>query len=126
MNARDSEKTQYLLLLRGGVACSSLSPREYEHLLERYMTWIDELRAAGAFVGYGALGDERRRVEGTERPVVTDGPFVEAREVVGGYFVVLASSLEEAVEVSKGCPVIANGGSVEVRPIVDRTQRPGG
>jgi hypothetical protein len=48
----------------------------------------------------------------------TDGPFVESKEVVGGYMLVLAESLERAIEVAKGCPgVISPGSSVEIREI---------
>jgi len=48
---------------------------------------------------------------------VTDGPFTEAKEIVGGYLIVSAGSLEEATTMSKGCPVLEEGGSVEVRQI---------
>ena len=50
--------------------------------------------------------------------VVTDGPYVEVKEAIGGYSIIKASSLEEATELSKGCPILSVGGSVEVRPII--------
>jgi len=48
---------------------------------------------------------------------VNDGPYVEAKDIIGGYIVVEAKDLDEAVEISKGCPILEVGGSVEVRPI---------
>jgi hypothetical protein len=50
--------------------------------------------------------------------IVTNGPYVEIKEAIGGYIVLRASSLEEAAELSKGCPILATGGNVEVRQIV--------
>jgi hypothetical protein len=49
--------------------------------------------------------------------VVTDGPFVEAKEMVGGYLIVNAKDINEAVEISKGCPIFSENGKLEVRPI---------
>ena len=49
--------------------------------------------------------------------VVTDGPFVEGKEEVGGYLIVAAKDLNEAVELAKSCPILENNGTVEVRPI---------
>lgn len=50
--------------------------------------------------------------------VVTDGPYMESKEMVGGFFVVRAESLEAAIEIAKGCPDLELGGSVEVRDVV--------
>jgi hypothetical protein len=48
---------------------------------------------------------------------VTDGPFIEAKEMVGGYLIVNAKDINEAVEISKGCPIFLENGKVEVRPV---------
>ena len=52
------------------------------------------------------------------RNVVTDGPFAESKEAIAGFFIIRADSLEQAVEVAKGCPGLEYGQTVEVRPIV--------
>jgi hypothetical protein len=52
-----------------------------------------------------------------KQKIVHDGPFAEAKDIVGGYVVVEANDLTQAVELSKGCPILDVGGSVEVRPI---------
>ena len=49
---------------------------------------------------------------------MTDGPFAEAKDVIGGYTIVEASDIDQAVELSKGCPIFEDGGAVEVRPIM--------
>jgi hypothetical protein len=51
------------------------------------------------------------------KKVITDGPFIEAKEIVGGYAIVQADNLAAAAEFAKGCPVLLTGGSVEVRPL---------
>jgi hypothetical protein len=56
-------------------------------------------------------------VNGKER-TITDGPYAEAKDLVGGYTIILAKDLDEAAELSKGCPVFDRGGSVEVRPVM--------
>ena len=58
------------------------------------------------------------------RNVVTDGPFAESKEAIAGFFIIRADSLEEAVEVAKGCPGLEYGQTVEVRPIVLDEQIP--
>jgi hypothetical protein len=50
--------------------------------------------------------------------IVTNGPYVEIKESIGGYTIIKADSLEEATEISKGCPILFVGGSVEVRAII--------
>src|SRR6202035_1395011 len=79
--------------------------------------WEQTLRRAGHSVTGAQLDAGGRCVTGAEKSVV-DGPFGEDH-VMGGYFVVTASSLEQATDLAKGCPVLRNGGTVEVRPIMD-------
>ena len=55
-------------------------------------------------------------VKGKQK-TVTDGPFAEAKDVVGGFTLIQARDLEQAVELSKACPILEGGGSVEVRPV---------
>jgi hypothetical protein len=62
-----------------------------------------------------ALKKEGRVVNA--RKVITDGPFVESKEIVGGFSIVQADSLDAAAQLAKGCPVLLTGGTVEVRPL---------
>jgi hypothetical protein len=81
------------------------------------MAWFAELEKGGH------LKDRGQPLEGTGKVVrstksVTDGPFVEAKDVVGGFTIVSAKNVGEAADLTKGCPILENGGSVEVRPIM--------
>ena len=106
-----------MLLLRGGVSNAELSPEQMQQLIGRYMSWIEQLREKNHFVGGEPLEETGKVLSGRNGQTVTDGPFTEAKEAVGGYFVLRARDLEEAVEVAKGCPIFESGGTAEVRPI---------
>lgn len=94
------------------------SPEDMERRMKKWMAWMDTLRSSGHFNGVG------ERLEGTGKVVrgkaksVTDGPYAEAKDSIGGYIVVQAKDIHEAVELSKGCPLLeGDGGMVEVRPV---------
>ncbi len=92
------------------------SPEEMEANAKRWMTWIAGITAQGKLV------DKGNRLFGagkvlTADHVIADGPYTEIKECVAGYTIVRAASLEEATELSKGCPILLVGGSVEVREI---------
>ena len=106
-----------MLLLRGGVSNRDLSPDELQRQIERYMNWIEQLRRDGHFVAGEPLDETGKVLSGRDGNTVTDGPFTESKEEVGGYFIIRATDLEAAVRLSKGCPIFRNNGTVEVRPI---------
>ena len=110
---------KFLYLFRNeGEGFKPASPEEMERMMKAWMQWIDTLRQSGNLVQTG------ERLERTTLPVrgkaktVTDGPYAEAKDIVGGYLLVQARDLNEAVELSKGCPIFAIDGLVEVRPLV--------
>ena len=106
-----------MLLLRGGVSNRDLSPDELQRQIERYTNWIEQLRRDGHFVAGEPLDETGKILSGKDGSTVTDGPFTESKEEVGGYFIIRATDLEAAVQLSKGCPIFTNNGTVEVRPI---------
>ena len=112
-----SQPGNFMLLLRGGVSNRDLSPGELQRQIERYMSWIEQLRRDGHFVAGEPLDETGKVLSGKDGSTITDGPFTESKEEVGGYFIIRASSLEAAVELAKGCPIFRNDGTVEVRPI---------
>ncbi|MHA4741856.1 YciI family protein [Dyadobacter sp. MSC1_007] len=92
------------------------SPEELQANMQRWMDWIGGIAAQGKLIDRGnRLGFEGKVVGPTQ--VITDGPFIEIKESIGGYTMVKAESLEEAAEMAKGCPILNIGGNVEVRPI---------
>jgi hypothetical protein len=107
----------FMLLLRGGVSNRDASPEQLQHQIERYMTWIDQLRQTGHFVAGEPLEETGKVLSGKKGSTITDGPFSESKEEVGGYFIIRARDFDEAVELSKGCPVFVHNGTVEIRPI---------
>ena len=98
---------------------NALSPSEWAALRDDTIAYVETLRESGHLVGTHALQSTRKaatvRVR-AGRPVVTDGPFAEAKEVIGGFFVVEARDREEAVELASRWPS-ARLGAIEVRPI---------
>ena len=110
----------YLLLLREEPETfQRLTPAEIERAIGRYRAWSDELRTAGRYLASDKLTDGEGRVLRTEggRVRVLDGPYAEAKEVLGGYFAIRAASYDEAVEVARGCPHLGYGGTIEVRAV---------
>jgi hypothetical protein len=107
----------FLFIYRGGnEAESKLSPEQMQQVMMKWGNWIREAMTKGWMTNPGdALTPEGKVVKSVK--VVTDGPFVESKEIVGGYSVVKADSLAAAAELAKGCPALEYGGKVEVRPL---------
>ena len=95
------------------------SPAQSSESGARWDAWAEALRMAGHSVTGAQLENEGRRVIGAGRAVAAGG--FAGDHLMGGYFVVSASSLDEATELAKGCPVLDSGGTVEVRPYVELT-----
>jgi hypothetical protein len=108
---------KFLFVYRSGKdSRGTMSPEEMQQILQKWHTWIAEGLQKGWMLDPGdALKQEGRVVNA--KKVVTDGPFVEAKEVVGGFSIVQAGTLDAAAELAKGCPVFLRGGTVEVRPL---------
>ncbi len=83
---------------------------------KKWADWIGGIAAQGKLSSHGLRLDKSGNVL-KYGGVVTDGPFVETREILGGLIVVKASDLEEATTLAHGCPAVAAGGSVEIRPV---------
>jgi hypothetical protein len=92
------------------------SPQELETEIKKWQDWIGGIAAQGKFVSTNQLAYEGKTV--TPDGVVTDGPYAEVKEVVGGYVFVKANSLDEAIAMTEGCPMFDHGGTVEVRKIM--------
>ena len=105
----------FLFVYRGGNR-AALTPDEMQKTMQKWQTWIGEGLHKGWMLDPGdALKTEGRVVHA--KKVVTDGPFVESKEIVGGFSIAKADSIDAAVELAKGCPILQVGGTVEVRPL---------
>ena len=107
--------SEYLYLFRGGEAPRS-SPEAMQRHMDEWRKWIGHLSQQGKFKGGDPLENGGKTLTGKSK-TVTDGPYAEAKDLVGGYLLVTAGSLDEATELARGCPIFESGGTVEVRPI---------
>ena len=111
---------KYMLLLRETPSdFSNLSAEEMQQVIGEYVAWRRKIEAEGKYSGGEKLKDEGGRHVSMRngKARVVDGPYAEAKEVMGGYFVINAADYDEAVETSKGCPHLKYGGWIEVREI---------
>jgi len=93
---------------------SKVSPEQMQQSMDRWSKWIGQGFAEGWLLDPGDALLPEGRVVATSK-VVTDGPFVESKEVVGGYSVIKAASFDEAVSHASSCPNLTEGGNVEIR-----------
>jgi hypothetical protein len=112
---------QYMLLIYGDpTARESLSDEEQGQMMEAYGSFTQELRDSGAMIAGDALEPTETtttvRVQNDET-LTTDGPFAETKEQLGGYYLIEAGSLDDAIEWAAKIPG-ARHGSVEVRPVM--------
>ncbi len=109
---------EYLLLFRGGDGATlKQSPEKWQAHMQIWAQWMGGLSEKGQLVGAQPLDSNGKKVYGNKK-VTTDGPFMEGKEMVGGYLICKAANYDEAVEISKGCPILEfEDGSVEVREI---------
>ena len=104
-----------LILFEDSKGYEGMSPEDYQKEIEMHMKWMEEL---GDHYDSGEpLEHDAKTIKGTEM-VVSDGPYIEAKEMVGGFYMIHAESLEQATELAKGCPVLRLGGTIEVRQVM--------
>lgn len=107
---------EYLLLFRGGLDYEVASPEQLQANIKKWNAWMDNLAKAGKFGGGERLNNDGATIKGITKQV-TDGPYAEAKEIIGGYIIIKTDNKAEAVEIAKGCPIFENGGFVEVREV---------
>ena len=111
---------EFALIMRHEDGLKVASPEQLQEWMKQTMDWIGGIAAQNKFVGGTGLPFEGARVV-WQNSVVTNGPFGDIKETIGGLITVRASSFEEAVEFAKGCPVLqGEGNSVEVRKIAKK------
>ena len=112
------KQNEYMLLFRGRDWHKNLSPEEMQKVMDQWMAWFNRLTAEGKAKAGQPLEREGKVVSGKKR-VVADGPFAEAKEEVGGYFLLQVADMDEAVAIAQQCPGLDYGTIVEVRPVAD-------
>jgi hypothetical protein len=109
----------YLLLFRDGkwYERQDLGLDEIRQIVEGVHAWFDKLQREGKWGGGQPLFDRATTISGENGRSVTDGPFPEAKESIGGYVILKVNSFEEAVEIARGNPMLKYGLVTEVREI---------
>lgn len=109
---------EFLLIFRRDASVDAqMTPEQLQDVTKPWQDWMGGLAAQNKLVDRGNRLDPQGNVLKPGN-IVTNGPYVEVKESLGGYTVIRAASLDEATELSKGCPILATGGSVEVRQII--------
>jgi hypothetical protein len=108
--------SEFVFLYRGGEP--GRSPEKAQQMMQKWMAWLEQLGEKGHIKDQGQPLERTGKLVKGKQKTVTDGPFAEAKDVVGGYTLIEARDLEQAVELSKGCPIFEADGAVEVRPVM--------
>ena len=116
MNTPDS-RPEFLLLFRNTQLEKRLSTEEMREAMQRLNTWLERWSERGNIKAGQPLGDGGKVISGAKQRTVADGPFAEAKEAVGGYVIIRAEDLEEAMEIAGEWPLLDYDAVVEVRPI---------
>jgi hypothetical protein len=120
MSERPSS-AEYLVISRGEWD-STLSRDEIQNTIDQFYTWLDRLVSEGKMKRGQRLTYQGKTI--TRKNGITDGPFGESKEVIGGYWFIVANSLEEAAQIASGNPCLNCGLSFEVRPVDPETATP--
>lgn len=109
---------EYLLIIHRDLINkeSAPSPQQMQDLIKPFQEWIGGIAAQNKLVAPPKRLDVNGRV--VKGSLVTDGPYAEVKESVGGLIIIRAASYEEAAEIAKGCPILKWGASVEVRQAI--------
>ena len=107
---------EYIFLFRSPHSeMAKLSPDEMQSYMGKWSVWTKRLSENGTLKFGDRLSRENARIVSDFGKVITDGPFIETKEIVGGYIIIEAESMDAAVEISKECPIYNVKGIVEIR-----------
>lgn len=117
---KKSLTNQYMFLVRGaGCDGGSLSPEQMQAQMREVYAWIDGLSRKGIMTAAQPLTPGGKIVSGKNGSIISDGIAAESKEAVGGFFIVNAATMEEAVDIARTCPAFNHGARLEVRQIAN-------
>jgi hypothetical protein len=119
INMNTQDQNGYMLLYRSDEWYNRLSREELQKLMNENSAWMQRLTAQGKARPGRALERRGAFVSGKDGRFVTDGPFAESKEAIGGYLLVDVETLDEAIALAQSSPSLAYGGSIEVRPVAE-------
>ncbi|HYL20745.1 MAG TPA: YciI family protein [Gemmatimonadales bacterium] len=113
--------SEFVYLFRSTDAASRAamgSPEQMQKSMQTWMAWMQQLSAKGHIKDRGHPLERSGKLVTGKQKTVTDGPYAESKDIIGGYTLIEAKDLAQAVELSLGCPILEGGGIVEVRPVM--------
>jgi hypothetical protein len=109
--------TEFMMIFRNDYNPSfKPSPEQMQASIKQWQDWIGGIAAQGKFLSTNRLGFEGKTLKPNN--VIADGPYAEVKEIVGGYILVKATNIDEAMKLAEGCPILNIGGHVEVRNVL--------
>lgn len=108
---------KFMFIFHGGIPPTA-SPEEMQANMGKWMAWVEKLSKGGQYVAGDPLLPGGKLVKGAKGKTVTDGPYTEGKEVVGGYIIVNAKDYDEAVSFTADYPDYEHGGSIQVRQVM--------
>jgi len=115
-SAETGTPKQFVFFFRGKDWDEGVPPEKLQALMDRFTDWAQALIDSGRVRGGQALGRSGAMIS---RRGVSDGPFAESKEAIGGYLILAVNTLEEATEIAKTAPILDFDGSIEIRPMLD-------
>jgi hypothetical protein len=113
--------SEYMLLYRSNDESyreAMGSPERAQQSMMKWRAWMKDMTEKGQLKGHGQPLERVGKVVGGRKRAITDGPYAESKDVVGGFSIIEARDLEQAAQIASGCPILDGGGSVEVRPVL--------
>jgi hypothetical protein len=107
---------EYMMIFRNENKNEKPTEEQMNAMTKDWRTWISGIAEKGKYSGTNRLLPEGKTIR--KNKVITDGPYVEGKEMIGGYLIVKANSLDEAMEIARTCPGLNTGGVVEVRGVM--------
>ena len=107
---------EFLLLMKGDDS-AEISPEEMQQRMQGYMSWMQKIAGDGTYVDGQPLQPSGNHLINKET-VITDGPFLEPKEIIGGYIIIKANDLDAATEIAKTCPLLEHC-EIYVRPLMN-------
>ncbi len=109
---------EFMMIFMGaGYEKKGLSPDQMEERMGKWIAWMTDLKDQDLYVEGRPLLPNSKRVSGSDQ-TITDGPYVETNELIGGYFIIKARDMDHALELTNGFPDFDLGGTVEVREVM--------
>jgi hypothetical protein len=116
-SAKFHPMAKFILLIREDLSAYPRPEDELNALIKAHSQWARDLMERGIFIDGNGIGPDGRLIEMINGDLIVQ-PLRDVRQGIGGYYIVEAPDLYEAVEIAKGCPTYKDGDLVEVRPIM--------